>query len=94
MPDPTELLPVGQFDESVQIDDPKPFERWQPSPRQIRDWGQQILDALTPDERQRRLRVNLRPQVKAADGRLVAVTAADYDHHQDERERIAARATQ
>jgi hypothetical protein len=32
-------LPVHCFDESVELDDPKPFPTWQPSPAQIAAWG-------------------------------------------------------
>jgi len=35
-------LPVKSFDESIGLDDEKPFPTWQPSPRQIREFGRQI----------------------------------------------------
>jgi len=32
-------MPLPNFDESVGIDDPRPFEGWEPSPRQIAEWA-------------------------------------------------------
>ena len=52
-----------------------------PSPAEIAAWCQVILSALPPDERQRRLRVDLRPMVSTADGRRVSVTADAYEAH-------------
>ena len=34
----------GPFDESVGLDDPRPFATWEPSPRQILEWAAQIRD--------------------------------------------------
>ena len=34
-----QALPLRHFDESVGLDDPRPFEGWEPSPRQIREWA-------------------------------------------------------
>ena len=71
------------FDETVSFADQRaPFAGWQPSPTQIADWCQEILDGLTPVERQRRLRSDLRPQVRCADGTLSDVSAEAYDAHQ------------
>ena len=77
--DPTTAV----FDETVQFADQRaPFPGWQPSPTQIVAWSQQILDGLTPVERQRRLRVDLRPQVRCADGTPSDMSAEAYDAHQ------------
>jgi len=40
-PTPAEL-PIRSFDESIQLDDEKPFPTWVPSPKQIRKFGRQI----------------------------------------------------
>ena len=40
-----------------------------------------IQATWSPDERLRRLRADLRPMVTTADGRLVAVSASDYETH-------------
>ncbi len=37
-----DALPVKHFDESIGLDDPKPFPSWEPSPRQIAEWAAQI----------------------------------------------------
>ena len=37
-------LPMDQFDESIELDDPRPFEGWEPSPAQIERWALQIRD--------------------------------------------------
>jgi len=34
-----DTLPVNRFDESITFDDPKPFDSWEPSPRQIEEWS-------------------------------------------------------
>jgi hypothetical protein len=34
-----DALPLQQFDESIGIDDAKPFPSWEPSPSQIREWS-------------------------------------------------------
>ena len=52
-----------------------------PTPEQIAAACLEIQATWTPDEKQRRLRVDLRPMVPTADGRLVAVAANDYDRH-------------
>ncbi len=45
-PEPTaaDTLPVNRFDESITLDDPKPFEGWEPSPAQIAEWSAIIRD--------------------------------------------------
>ena len=52
-----------------------------PSPAEIAAACLLIQATWTADERQRRLRVDQRPQVRCADSRLVAVAAEDYDRH-------------
>jgi len=51
------------------------------SPKGIRAACLEIQKGWTPEERMRRLRVDLRPQVRAGDGRLVDVTADAYAAH-------------
>jgi len=53
-----------------------------PSPEEIAAACLQIQATWSPDERLRRLRFDERPMVKAADDRLVSVSAADYGHHE------------
>jgi len=53
-----------------------------PSPNELALACLQIQSHWTPDERLKRLRADLRPMVKAADDRLVSVSAADYGHHE------------
>ncbi len=43
-PSAADTLPVNRFDESITLDDPKPFEGWEPSPRQIAEWSAQIRE--------------------------------------------------
>ena len=52
-----------------------------PSPEQIAAACAEIQRGWSPDERLRRLRSDLRPQVLTADGRLEPVTASNYDGH-------------
>ena len=52
-----------------------------PSPAEIAAACLRIQAGWSADETMRRLRVDLRPQVRCADGRLVAVSANDYDTH-------------
>ena len=56
-------------------------QKQDPSPEQITAACLQIQATWSPDERLRRLRVDWRPMVSTADGRLVSVTADDYDTH-------------
>ena len=37
-----DALPVKHFDESIGLDDPKPFPTWEPSPSQIERWAAEI----------------------------------------------------
>ena len=53
-----------------------------PSPADIAADCLLIQSTWTPDERLRRLRVDQRPMVRLTDGRLVAMSWADYDGHQ------------
>ena len=39
-----DALPVNRFDESITLDDPRPFEGWEPSPGQIAEWSAIIRD--------------------------------------------------
>jgi hypothetical protein len=39
-----DALPVHSFDESIGLDDPKPFPSWEPSPAQIEEWSAIIRD--------------------------------------------------
>lgn len=44
-PDPQDTsceLPTHTFDDSVELDDPRPSQAWQPSPAQIARWAEQI----------------------------------------------------
>lgn len=52
-----------------------------PSPQQIAERCAEIQRGWTTAERMRRLRSDLRPQVRCADGRREAVTADDYTGH-------------
>ena len=61
-----------------------------PSPEEITAACLIIQATWSPDERLRRLRVDLRPTVRCADGRLVSVTADDYDGHQMNHEALVA----
>ena len=61
-----------------------------PTPADIAGACLLIQSAWTPDERMRRLRSDLRPQVRAADGRLVSVTAGDYGAHHEAHELLEA----
>jgi len=38
-PSSADALPVNCFDESITFEDSKPFENWEPSPRQIAEWS-------------------------------------------------------
>ena len=53
-----------------------------PSPAELHQACLLIQSTWTPDEAFKRLRADLRPMVQSADGRLVAMTAADYDRHE------------
>ena len=55
-----------------------------PSPDEITALCLAIQAGWPPDERHRRLRVDLRPVVRCADGRLVSVTADAYEAHTNE----------
>ena len=86
-----EPLPIGRFDERVSFDDAKPpFPGWNPNPEQIRERCLLIQSGWSSEERQRRLRADWRPQVRASDGRLVAVAADDYERHHENHEALAA----
>jgi len=52
-----------------------------PSPSEIAERCLLIQAIWTPDERMKRLRVDLRPMVRTGDGRLLDVTVDDYDGH-------------
>ena len=52
------------------------------SPSELHQSCLEIQAGWSPDERLKRLRADLRPMVKAADGRLVTMAAADYGHHE------------
>ena len=53
-----------------------------PSPEEIAERCAAIQAEWTPEERMRRLRCDLRPQVMTADGRLVDVSTEAYEAHQ------------
>ena len=40
----TKPMPLKNFDESIGLDDPRPFPSWEPSPRQIAEWAAQIRE--------------------------------------------------
>jgi hypothetical protein len=44
-----------RFDESVRLDDPKPFMEWEPSPRQIAEWASIIRAENEERKREERL---------------------------------------
>ena len=52
-----------------------------PTPAEIAAACIEIQSTWTPAERLKRLRVDMRPMVSCADGRLVAVDAEDYATH-------------
>lgn len=52
-----------------------------PSPEDIARACREIQGEWTAEERLRRLRVDLRPSFRSADGRLLHMHAADYDGH-------------
>jgi len=52
-----------------------------PSAAELTSLCAEIQSAWSADERLRRLRSDERPTVQAADGRLVSVSAADYQAH-------------
>ena len=54
-----------------------------PTPAEITALCLAIQAGWTPDERLRRLRVDWRPMVPTADGRLLAVSADDYGAHEN-----------
>ena len=49
-PSSADALPVNCFDESITFEDSKPFENWEPSPRQIAEWSA-IIREQREDER-------------------------------------------
>ena len=55
--------------------------RQDPTPAEITSACLEIQAGWSADETMRRLRVDLRPQVRCADSRLVPVSANDYDTH-------------
>ena len=52
-----------------------------PSPEEIAERCAAIQAEWTPEERMKRLRCDLRPQVMTADGRLVDVSTEAYEAH-------------
>ncbi len=54
-----------------------------PTPAEIESACREIRDGWTPDEALRAMRADLRPMVRTADGRLVAVSADDYEQHSE-----------
>jgi len=54
-----------------------------PKPAEIAERCAEIQLSWSQQERMRRLRPDWRPQVRAGDGRLVAVTAGDFEAHQE-----------
>jgi len=54
-----------------------------PSPEEIAAACAEIQSGWTPDGRLKRLRADERPMVRCADDRLLAVSADDYEKHQE-----------
>ena len=52
-----------------------------PSPEEIAERCLAIQSEWSPEERMKRLRVDLRPVVRLADGSMADVTATDYERH-------------
>ena len=59
-----------------------------PSPAEITAACLEIQHGWTPEERMKRLRVDLRPAYTLADGRLRTMDAEDYRDHHDARAAI------
>ena len=75
------------FDESVQIDDPKPFVSWVPSQKQIAEFSAIVRSGWTPAERMRHMNPALRPIVRNADGSAEEMDGDDYENHLSNHER-------
>lgn len=52
-----------------------------PSPEEIERMCAEIQSTWTPDEKLRRLRADLRPMFKLADGRRETIDATVYEQH-------------
>jgi len=51
-PSSTDTLPVDCFDESITFEDSKPFENWEPSPRQIEEWSAIIRETREAEKQE------------------------------------------
>jgi hypothetical protein len=59
-----------------------------PTPEQIRLACLLIQSRWSDDEKLKRLRVDLRPQYRRADGRQQVMSNADYNVHHEQREEL------
>lgn len=64
------------------------FERYEPTPQEIRQRCLQIQSTWSDSERMSRLRVDMRPSYRRCDGVPETIGAADYSGHHDARARL------